>query len=226
MKVPSSSSMFLPFLCSVATTLRLGVIILVTIDASSSSSVASASSVMRSGISLDEGQLAEIELRRQAKQSSKLDCEQVKVLFLDANVEAAQYSTQVEGGVPKAFDSQGGVIPVSDPNDADTIIGDYSYLITFLNDAFGCIANGAYTFKDTDGDDQITFTASCSGLPFFTITGGRGKYSGAEGFVEFMIETDDKSGYLHEINICSFSDSDSDSRTKKKKRGKRAKLGN
>jgi len=83
------------------------------------------------------------------------------------------------------------------------MIGDYAYLITFLNDSFGCVANGAYTF--TTGD-QITFTASCSGLPYFSITGGRGKYSGAEGFVEFQIPTDDGSGNFHEINICSFSD--------------------
>jgi hypothetical protein len=154
-------------------------------------------------ISLDEGQLAEIELRRQAKRSSKLDCEQVKILLTNANVDAGQSSEVSAGGLPKAFDRQGGVIALSDPNDVETVIGDYTYLITFLDDFFGCVANGAYTF--TTGD-QITFTASCSGLPYFSITGGRGKYSGAEGFVEFQIPTDDGTGNFHEINICSYSD--------------------
>jgi len=166
---------------------------------------------MNGGIPLDEGQLAEIELRRQAGQSSKLDCEHVKVLLTDANVAAGQSSETQPNELPKAFDRQGGVILLSDPNDADTIIGDYSYLITFLNNSFGCIANGAYTFLT--GGDEVTFTASCSGLPFFTITGDRGKYSGAKGFVEFMIPVTD--GFTHEINICSFRES------KKSKKGKK-----
>ena len=140
-------------------------------------------------ISLDEGQLAEIELRRQAKGSSKLDCEQVKILLTNASVDAGQSSEVPADGPPKAFDRQGGVVAFFDPNDAETMIGDYTYLITFLNNSFGCVANGAYTF--TTGD-QITFTASCSGLPYFSITGDRGKYSG--------------SGNFHEIYICSFSD--------------------
>lgn len=154
-------------------------------------------------IALDEGQLAEIELRRQAKGSSKLDCEKVKILLTNASVDAGQSSEVPAGGIPKAFDRQGGVVAFSDPNDAENVLGDYTYLITYLDDFFGCVANGAYTF--TTGH-QITFTASCSGLPYFSITGGRGKYSGAEGFVEFMIPTDDGSGNFHEINICSFSD--------------------
>lgn len=153
----------------------------------------------------DEDQLAEIELvRRQAKGSSKLDCEQVKILLTNERVDAGQSSEVRANGRPKAFDRQGGVIAFSDPNDADIVLGDYTYLITFLDDSFGCVANGAYTWFTTG--DQITFTASCSGLPYFTITGGRGKYSGAEGFVEFRIPTDDDSGKFHEINICSFRD--------------------
>ena len=164
---------------------------------------------------LDEGQLAEMELRRQANQSSELDCEQVVVLLTNANVDAGQ--TRESTDPPKTFDRIGGTILLEDPNDADTIIGDYSYLITFLNNSFGCIANGAYTFLG--GGDQVTFTASCGALPFFSITGGRGKYSGAEGFVEFMIPEGD--GFIHKINICSFSNSDTKGR--KNKSGKKEK---
>ena len=164
---------------------------------------------------MDEGQLAEMELLRQANQSSELDCEQVVVLLTNANVDAGQ--TRESTDPPKTFDRIGGTILLEDPNDADTIIGDYSYLITFLNNSFGCIANGAYTFSE--GVDQVTFTASCSGLPFFSITGGRGKYSGAEGFVEFMIPEGD--GFIHKINICSFSNSDTKGR--KNKSGKKEK---
>jgi len=152
---------------------------------------------------LNEGQLAEMELRRQANQFSELDCEQVVVLFTRANIEAGQTSEVT--GPPKTFDRIGGTILLEDPKgDDNTTIADYSYLITFLDGIGGCIANGAYTF--TGGGDQVTFTASCSGLPFFSITGGRGKYSGAEGFVEFMIPLGD--GFIHKINICSFSNSD------------------
>jgi len=189
----------LPFLCSVAT-LRFGILV-------------DAQNITDGGIELDEGQLAEIELRRQANQNYKLDCEQVKVLLTKANVDANQFSELT--GPPKAFDRQGGVIPLLDPNDTNTTIGDYTYLITFLNGIGGCLANGAYTFLS--GGDQVTFTASCSGLPFFSITGGRGKYSGAEGFVEFMIPVED--GFIHEINICSFSDSNE--KGKKSKKGKK-----
>jgi len=137
----------------------------------------------------------------------------------NARVDAGQSSAVPADGLPKAFDRQGGVVAFSDPNDAETVLGDYTYLITFLDDFFGCVANGAYTF--TTGD-QITFTASCSGLPYFSITGGRGKYSGAEGFVEFRIPTDDDSGHFHEINICSFRDNVG---KKKKDSWKRAKGG-
>lgn len=192
-----SLSLLLPFLCSVATT---------------------SASIMSDSTSLDEGQLAEIELRRQAGQSSKLDCEQVKVLLTHANVAANKDESETPDKTAiKAFDRQGGVVPLSDPNDAKTIIGDYSFLVTFLNSSFGCLSNGAYTFLT---GDQITFTASCSGLPFFSITGGRGKYSGAEGFVEFLIPVED--GSLHEINICSFSDSNNEKseQNRKSKKGK------
>ena len=105
-------------------------------------------------IALDEGQLAEIELRRQAKGSSKLDCEQVKILLTNERVDAGQSSEVRANGRPKAFDRQGGVIAFSDPNDADIVLGDYTYLITFLDDSFGCVANGAYTWFRTG--DQLS----------------------------------------------------------------------
>jgi len=145
-------------------------------------------------------------------------------LLTNANVEAGQSSELT--GPPRAFDRQGGTILLLDPNgdaDTDTVIGDYSYLITFLNGIGGCIATGAYTFVSADDGgnttDQVTFTASCSGIPFLSITGGQGKYSGAEGFVEFMIPVED--GYIHEINICSFHDDESGKKSKNSKKDKR-----
>ena len=91
------------------------------------------------------------------------DFETVTVLLTNADVAAGQSSELV--GVPKAFDRQGGVIQLSDPNDNSTKLGDYSFLITFLDNAFGCMSVGAYTFAS---GSQVTFTASCSGLPFFS----------------------------------------------------------
>jgi len=194
-----------PFLCVIATSSRFWIL------------TATAQPVVISGdgmLALGEGQLAEIELRRQAKQSSNLDCEQVRVLLTTANVAAGQSSELT--GAPKFGDRQGGSIVLLEPGlnntMTDTIVGDYSYFITFLNGNvgnYGCLATGAYTFVSPDSGnktffDQVTFTASCSGLPFFSITGGRGKYSGAEGFVEFRIPVAD--GFIHEINICSFHD--------------------
>ena len=134
------------------------------------------------------------------KSSSTKSCKKALTVFLDQSlVDANQYS-EVQGGVPQVFDRQGGVIPIgdADADDPAVIVGDYSYLITFTTPAFGCVANGAYTLDD--GKDQITFTASCSGLPFFTVTGGRGKYEGADGFVQFMIPVE--GGNNHEIYLC------------------------
>jgi len=80
------------------------------------------------------------------------------------------------------------VIPFSDPNDLEaTTNGDYSFLITFLDASFGCMATGVYTWIS---GDQVVFTASCSGLPFFSVTGGRGRFADKTGFVEFMIEVE------------------------------------
>ena len=165
---------------------------------------------MSGGIPLDEGQLPEIELRHQTNQSSKLDCKHVKVLLTDANIATGQFSETLLGyGEPiKAFDHQARMINFVDANDAETIIGNYSNLITFLDSSFGCIPNKVYTFLT--GGNQVTFTASCSGLPFFTITGGRGKYFGAEGVFEVMIPTEGT--FTHTINICSFNDSDNGKR--------------
>lgn len=139
-----------------------------------------------------------MELRRRARRRRNLNCRRVTVLLTDEDVAAGQFTELT--GAPKPFDRQGGIILLSDPDDPKTKIGKYRFLITFLDNQFGCIANGAYTF-DNSGD-EITFTASCAQLPFFTITGGQGKYSGAEGYVEFMISVE--RGNNHEIEICSF----------------------
>jgi hypothetical protein len=72
----------------------------------------------------------------------------------------------------------------------------------FLPDS-NCVAIGGYTFYYSQ--DEITFTATCKSLPFFTITGGKGKYMDAVGFIQFMIEVDD--GFIHEINLCRRSES-------------------
>jgi hypothetical protein len=104
-----------------------------------------------------------MELRRNAGQTGGLDCQKVTVLLTAADVQAGQFTELT--GIPKPFDRQGGVIQLSDPDDASSKIGNYSFLITFLDNSFGCIANGAYTF---DNGDQVTFTAACSGLPFFS----------------------------------------------------------
>lgn len=124
-------------------------------------------------------------------------CSTKTVLLKNDDIAAGQFSELT--GPPKPFERQGGVIALSDPDDSSKKIGDYSNLITFLDNSFGCIATGAYTF---DTGDQVTFTASCSQLPFFTITGGQGEFKGAEGFVQFMIE--DPEGFTHDITICSF----------------------
>lgn len=156
--------------------------------------------VLVDGNPMDKDRLVEIDQRRRrmATNHQSSNCKKFAVLLTSDNISSGDGTTAKNPALPVAFDRNGGVIALSDPNDPTTIIGDYSYLLTFLNDSFGCLANGAYTLS---GTDQVTFTASCSGLPFFTITGGRGKYAGAEGFVEFMIPVED--GFLHEINICN-----------------------
>jgi hypothetical protein len=135
------------------------------------------------------------------KGGSQDHCKKVLTVFLDQGlVDANQFTEVITGNPPRVFDRQGGVVPIGDADaeDPTAIVGDYSYLITFTSPAFGCLANGAYTFHT--GADQITFAASCSGLPFFTITGGRGKYEGAEGFVQFMIPVE--GGNNHELYLC------------------------
>ena len=84
----------------------------------------------------------------------------MRVLLTDEDITAGSTSSYT-GPVPKFGDQQGGVIQLSDPDDKTTKVGDYSFLITFLDDAIGCVATGAYTFPN---GDQVTFAASCSGL--------------------------------------------------------------
>ena len=131
----------------------------------------------------------------------------MRVLLTDEDITAGSTSSYT-GPVPKFGDQQGGVIQLSDPDDNTTKVGDYSFLITFLDDAIGCVATGAYTFPN---GDQVTFAASCSGLvgPLgdFSITGGKGKFSGAGGYVDYMIDAIDSEGvqygFTHDIHVCS-----------------------
>jgi hypothetical protein len=123
----------------------------------------------------------------------------MQVLLTSADVTANQFAD----GLPAAGIRQGGTIPIRNPTNPTEVIGDYSFLITFTS-AFnpttrtiGCIATGAYTFAL---GEQITWTASCSGLPFFSITGGQGSFTDAAGFVEFMIPA--PTGFVHKINLC------------------------
>jgi hypothetical protein len=104
--------------------------------------------------------------------------------------------------------SNGGQIALSDPSDPSVKVGDYSFFTQFFSTDpvrryFPCVGTGAYTFGDAiEGTprDQVTFTASCSNSPFFTITGGTGKYLGASGYVEFMIPVE--AGFRHDIYLC------------------------
>mmetsp|Transcript_19189 Transcript_19189/g.44791 ORF Transcript_19189/g.44791 Transcript_19189/m.44791 type:complete len:238 (-) Transcript_19189:575-1288(-) len=102
---------------------------------------------------------------------------------------------------------QGGKVAMRHPDVAvvDNVMGEYTVLTTFLGPVamdrgssfqVDCYGVGSYQFGSSSanqdenhhgsrGGDQITFVAPCSGLPFFTITGGQGKYVGAQGFVEY-----------------------------------------
>jgi hypothetical protein len=96
-----------------------------------------------------------------------------------------------------------GSIPLRNPDNSTEVIGDYSYMVTFTTEfdnvtsQIGCVGFGAYTFGL---GQQITFTASCAGLPFFSITGGQGRFTGAAGFSEFLIPVEE--GSLHRISLC------------------------
>ena len=105
----------------------------------------------------------------------------------NARVDAGQSSAVPADGLPKAFDRQGGVVAFSDPNDAETVLGDYTYLITILDDFFRC-----------DGFMQWYPVLFHHRWP-------RKVFWSCEGFAEFRIPTDDDSGNFHEINIYCFS---------------------
>lgn len=146
---------------------------------------------------LDNPRMELIESRRKSAPPDNRNCRVLRVLLTDKDLKAERFD---EGVLPGA--RQGGTVTLSDPEDPSRKIGDYTFLITFLPDS-NCVAIGGYTFYDSQ--DEITFTATCKSLPFFTITGGKGKYMDAVGFIQFMIEVDD--GFIHEINLCRRSES-------------------
>lgn len=139
--------------------------------------------------------------------SSTPTCTTVEVLLTKENIKAHQWLEN--NGVPAPGVRFGGSIPMIDPHDDSQetqTIGTYTYLLTFLpnND---CVATGSYTFTTPDKNtheppSQITFTATCQALPYFSITGGQGLYSGATGSVEYQIP-DGTKGYRHAINVCA-----------------------
>jgi len=99
---------------------------------------------------------------------------------------------------------QGGTVRLSNPENSQETVGEYTALTTFLGsfDAktfeVDCADAGAYQFGP---GEQIAFSATCAGLPYFTITGGQGRYFGAYGHVEFMIPHPE--GFVHEIHVCT-----------------------
>lgn len=102
---------------------------------------------------------------------------------------------------------QGYSVILNDPNSTGTTIGRYSALTTFYQASvrpFSCDSSGSYTFYDSEDDalprDQITFSATCETLPYFTITGGQGRFEGANGYVKYRIPHEQ--GNLHEIHVC------------------------
>lgn len=126
-------------------------------------------------------------------------CHTIRVLLTEQDLKGVIYENDL---FPNAGGIQGGTVALSNPQDSSEKIGDYTYLISFLPN-MNCIATGAYTFFPSSGTrkEQVTFTASCSALPYFTITGGQGLiFRGSTGYVEFMIKVDQ--GYIHEIHLC------------------------
>ena len=98
----------------------------------------------------------------------------------------------------------------SSPNDDSTT--------TTTQPPMGCIGVGAYTFlpvspnvkqnhhsntpSSSSSVDQITFTASCQGLPYLSITGGMGAYQGAYGQVHYNLPGRLPHTKRHEIHVC------------------------
>lgn len=135
-------------------------------------------------------------------------CTTVEVLLTHENLKANQWLEN--NGIPAPGVRFGGSIPIMDPQTQDDM-GQYTYLLTFLpnND---CVATGSYTFTTSNTQEeasssslpgpQITFTATCKALPYFTITGGAGTYHGATGHVQYQIP-DGTRGYRHAIHVCA-----------------------
>ena len=133
-------------------------------------------------------------------------CTTLQVLLTKDDIQAGQWLEN--NGIPAPGVRFGGSIPLTNPDNDNEKLGTYTYLLTFLpnND---CIATGAYIFTsdEDDNDDyvspsQITFTATCQALPYFTISGGQGPYQGATGHVQYQIP-DGTRGYRHAIHVCS-----------------------
>jgi len=103
---------------------------------------------------------------------------------------------------------QGGKVLLSNPDNETDKIGEYTAFTTFLspvnltNFQVDCYGSGAYQFGI---GEQIAFSSPCTGLPYFSITGGQGSYSGSNGYVEFMIPDPEERGSFHEIHVCSSS---------------------
>jgi len=101
---------------------------------------------------------------------------------------------------------QGGKVLLSNPDDETDKIGDYTVHTTFLSafnftdSSVDCMGTGAYQFGM---GEQIAFTSTCAGLPYFTITGGQGDYLGATGYVEFMIPDPAGRGFFHDLYVCT-----------------------
>ncbi len=126
----------------------------------------------------------------------------IKVLLTSNHKSEGMY-LQEDLTVPGA--RHGFSVILSDPDNSARQIGRYTALSTFFRATlpYLCISYGTYTFGDDDAlppKDQISFSASCENLPFFTITGGQGRYAGASGYVQYMLPHEE--GNVHEIHIC------------------------
>lgn len=130
-------------------------------------------------------------------------CRAIDVLLTSEDVAASIF---FEGAVGPGI-RQGGSIRLRNPKDINETVGVYSYLSTFLSNStqpYQCIGTGSYVLGHADvitGEkDEITFTASCTNLPFLTLTGGQGRYLGATGYSKTMVPHAE--GFVHEIYLC------------------------
>lgn len=133
------------------------------------------------------------------KDEAAADCQQITTIF---NLTIVNQNTVfVPSGPIAPGTRQLGSFSIFDPVNTTVAIGTYEFMTTFLNSNLtdlGCIGVGSYTLGRSG---QITFTASCKTLPFFSITGGYDDFQGAYGFVEFNIPIAD-GVRLHKINVC------------------------